>query len=148
MRCLSGCGRFPPLSLLPNNEVHIYARVQFEIGDLFDGGRGAVNVDDALVDAHLEPVPGLGALTTRGLPGGDLQGLGGHPDGSLDLEVLLLGALDQVGADLLQALDGAGGQGDADAVNHLVLGGAAFAILVAGLKRNTQVGQNMSILGA
>ena len=93
-----------------------------------------MQVDDALVDAHLEPVPGLGALAARGLPGGDLQGLGGHPDGSLDLEVLLLGALDQVGADLLQALDGAGGQGDANAVNHLVLGGAAFAILVAGLE--------------
>ena len=96
-----------------------------------------MKVDHPLVDAHLEAVPRLGALTARGLPGGDLQGLGGHPDGSLDLEVLLLGALDQVGADLLQALDGAGGQGDPDAVNHLVLGGAAFAILVAGLKRNT-----------
>jgi len=101
-------------------------------GDLLDDLGGGVQVDDALVDAHLEPVPGLGALTAGGLPGGDLQALGGHPDGPLDLQLLLLGALDQVGADLLQALDGAGGQGDPDAVDHLVLGGAAFAILVAG----------------
>merc|ERR1719192_727928 len=42
-----------------------------------------------------------------------------------------LGSLDQVGADLLQALDGAGGQGDPDPVDHLLLAGATFAILVS-----------------
>merc|ERR1712111_177642 len=77
--------------------------------DLLDDLGGGVEVDHPLVDPQLEPVPGLGTLTARGLPGGDPQGLGGHPHWALDLELLLLGSLDQVGADLLQALDGAGG---------------------------------------
>ena len=37
------------------------------------------------------------------------EGLGGHPDGSLGPQLLLLGALDQVGAHLLQ--------GDSDPVD-------------------------------
>ena len=52
-----------------------------------------MQVDDPLVDPHLEPVPGLGTLAARGLPGGDPQGLGGHPHGALHLQLLLLGAL-------------------------------------------------------
>ena len=80
-----------------------------------------MQVDDALVDAHLEPVPGLGALTARGLPGGDPQSLGGHPHGSLDLQVLVLGSSDQVAADLLQGLDILRGESDSDPVHRHVL---------------------------
>jgi hypothetical protein len=47
---------------------------------------------------HLVGVPGLGALTARGLAGGDLQVLGGHADGALDAEVLGLGAVDELRA--------------------------------------------------
>ena len=94
-----------------------------------------MEVDHPLVDPQLEPVPGLGTLTARGLPGGDPQGLGGHPHWALDLQLLLLGSLDQVGADLLQTLDGTRGQGDPDPVDHLLLAGATFAILVSRLKR-------------
>ena len=87
-----------------------------------------MQVDDALVDAHLEPVPGLGALTARGLPGGDLQGLGGHPDGSLHLQLLVFGSLDQITADLLQRLHVTGSQSDPDTVDGSVLLNT-FAIL-------------------
>lgn len=38
--------------------------------------RGGVQVDDALVDAHLEAVPRVGALTAGGLARRDLQHLG------------------------------------------------------------------------
>merc|ERR1711863_77969 len=100
-------------------------------GDLLDDLGGRVQVDDPLVDPHLEAIPGLGTLTARSLTGGDPQGLGGHPHGALDLQLLLLGTLDQVGADLLQTLDGAGSQGDPDPVDHLLLAGATFAILVS-----------------
>ena len=74
------------------------------------------------MDAHLVAVPGLGTLTAGGLAGGDLEGLGGQADGALEAQVLALGALDDLGADLLEDLDLAGGQGDADLVALLRAG--------------------------
>ena len=43
----------------------------------------------------------------------DLEGLGRQADGALGAEVLVLGALDELGADLLEGRDLARGQGDA-----------------------------------
>ncbi len=80
-----------------------------------------MQVDDTLVDAHLEVVPGLGALTARSLAGGDSKDLGRHSDRALDSELLILGALDQVRAHLLQAFDISAGQGDADAMDRRLL---------------------------
>jgi hypothetical protein len=62
-------------------------------------------LDETLVDAHLEAIPGLGTLTARGLAGGDLEGPGGETDGALDAELLALRAVDQLTADLLEGLD-------------------------------------------
>lgn len=78
-----------------------------------------MKVDETLVDAHLVAVPGLGTLTARSLTGGDLEGLGRQTDGALDAQVLALGALDDLGADLLEDGDLAGGEGDADLVGLL-----------------------------
>ena len=74
------------------------------------------------MDPHLKGVPGLGTLTARGLTGGDPEGLSGQADGALDAELLVLRAVDELLADLLEGLDVAGGQGDADLVdpNRLV----------------------------
>lgn len=83
---------------------------------------GSVLLDEALVDAHLVGVPGLGTLTARRLAGGDLEVLGGQADGALDAEVLVLGAVDELLADLLERLDLARGQGDADLVDLGTLG--------------------------
>ena len=41
-------------------------------------------LDETLVDAHLVLVPGLGTLTIRGLPGADLEVLGGKANGAFD----------------------------------------------------------------
>lgn len=76
-----------------------------------------MEIDETLVDAHLETIPGLGTVTARGLTGGDAKNLGGETDGSLNLELLILGALDKVRADLLEVLDVTGSQGDADTVD-------------------------------
>ena len=57
--------RASSISLLPDDEVDIYAGVNSEVGDLLDDASGAVNVDDSLVDSHLEAVPCLGTLTAR-----------------------------------------------------------------------------------
>merc|ERR1712029_501493 len=126
--CLCVGSRFLSVS---DGDLNLHTWLDGDGSDLLDDLGGGVEVDHPLVDPQLEPVPGLGALTTRGLPGGDPQGLGGHPHGALDLELLLLGSLDKVGADLLQALDGTGGEGDPDPVDHLLLAGATFAILVS-----------------
>ncbi len=40
----------------------------------------------------------MGAINSP-LPGSDPQDLGGHPDGSVDSEILILGSVDEVGAD-------------------------------------------------
>ena len=76
-------------------------------------------LNEALVDSHLKGVPGLGTLTAGSLAGGDLEGLGWETDWALDAEVLGLGAVDELGADLLKGLDVAGGEGDADLVGFL-----------------------------
>lgn len=66
------------------------------------------------MDAHLVRVPRLGTLTTGRLPGRDIQPLGREPNRALDRQGLALGALNELAADLLERLDLAGGQGDAD----------------------------------
>jgi hypothetical protein len=89
-----------------------------------------VEIDETLVDAHLETIPGLGTVTARGLTGGDTENLGGETDGSLNLELLILGALDKVRADLLEVLDVTGSQGDADTVDPRRRGGERIRILI------------------
>ncbi len=101
--------------LSSNGNLNLDTSVNVD-NDLLDNVGGGVEVDETLVDAHLVAVPGLGALTARGLAGGDLEALGGQADGALCAEVLVLGAVDDLSADLLEDLNLAGGQGDADLV--------------------------------
>ena len=84
---------------------HLYSGLNVDGSDLLDNLRWRVEINNSLVDPHLELVPGLGTLTTRSLSGSDSQGLGGHPDWSLHLELLVLGSSDEVTAHLLQGLD-------------------------------------------
>lgn len=76
-----------------------------------------MQIDDTLVDAHLETIPGLGSLTARGFAGGDSEHLVGHTNGSLDAELLLLGARNQISANLLERTNILRGKGDADAMH-------------------------------
>lgn len=48
--------------------------------DIFFAPTGQDLLNQTLVDAHLEGVPGLGTLTVGSLTGGDLEGLGGKTD--------------------------------------------------------------------
>ena len=72
--------------------------------DLLDDLAGGVEVNETLVDLELVAVPGLRTLTARGLAGGDLEVLGGQTNGALDAEILALGTVNELGADLLEAL--------------------------------------------
>jgi len=74
-------------------------------------------LNQTLVDPHLIRIPSLGALTTRRLARGDFQVLGGQTHGALDAQVLSLGPLDELAADLFERLHLARGQGDADLVD-------------------------------
>merc|ERR1740123_451971 len=112
--CMDLCG-------VGDGHLNLYARLDVDGGDLLDDLGGGVQVDDALVDPHLELVPGLGTLTARSLSGGDPEGLGGHPHWALDLQLLVLGTPDQVLADLLQGLHVPGGEGDSDPVDWRLL---------------------------
>merc|ERR1712224_599735 len=89
---------------------------------------GRVEIDETLVDAHLETIPRVGTLTARRLPRGDAQLLGWHAHGSLDPELLALGAADQVGAHLLEVLHVPARERDPDLVDDLDV-----LVLVAGL---------------
>lgn len=73
------------------------------------------------MDAHFICIPSLTPLTTRGLPRGDLQALSRETDWALHAEVLALRTLDELLADLFEALDLARCQGDADLVDFLSL---------------------------
>merc|ERR1711978_853898 len=114
------------LGSIGDGHFNLYAGLNVDGGDLLDDLGGTVEVNHSLVDPHLELVPGLTTLSTRSLTGGDPQGLGGHPDGSLHLQLLVLGSLDEVAADLLQGLDITGGQSDPDAMNRCVLLNSSF----------------------
>lgn len=46
------------------------------------------------MNPHLEAIPSLRTLTTRGLTGSDLKDTGRETDGALDAEVLGFGTLD------------------------------------------------------
>merc|ERR1719266_1736039 len=118
------------LGSIGDGHFNLYAGFDIDGGDLLHNLGGTVEVDDSLVDPHLELVPGLTPLSARSLPGGDPEGLGGHPHGSLHLQLLVLGSLDQVTADLLQRLHVAGGQSDPDTVDGSVLLNT-FSILVS-----------------
>jgi len=109
-----------------DGDLNIDAWGEGDGGDLLDDVGARVEVDEALVDAHFEAVPGIGTLTARGLAGSDAQALGGHAHRASHTELAVSGALLQVRAHLLQVLNVQGGQGDADAVllrcllvNHL-----------------------------
>ena len=95
---------------------------------LDDIGR-SVQIDQALVDAHFETIPGVGTFSGRSLTGGDAKLLGGHADGSADVKLLVEGGLLQVRTDLFEVLDVAAGKGDADAVDNGVIGGGSGFLL-------------------
>lgn len=70
-----------------------------ETYDLLNDFRGGEDINDTLVDAHLEAIPGVGSFSAGGLTGGNLKNLGGHAGGSTNLNTLILGSTDEISAD-------------------------------------------------
>ena len=117
---MSEGGRSTQVSLLPNNEVHIDAWVKSEFGDLPDGGRRAVDVNHALMDAHLKAVPGVRSITARRSACRDDELLGGDAHGSLDLVVELLGLGYDLGTCILEGFHFSSSEGHADSLDLLL----------------------------
>lgn len=114
--------------LLSNGNLDINARLNVEGGNLLDNLRRREEINGSLVDAHLVSVPGLGTLTVGGLTGGDLKNLGRQSHGSLGLQRVGLGSVDNVGRHTLQLLELGGGHSDAD-LEELFLGlGGLFLV--------------------
>merc|ERR1719400_1013284 len=75
---------------ISNSNLNLYSWFNGDGGDLLDDLRRRMQIDDTLVNAHLEAIPSLGPFTTRSLSGGDPQGLGWHTHGSFDLQFFIL----------------------------------------------------------
>lgn len=104
--------------LCSNRNLDLNARLNID-NDLLDHLSRRIEIDQTLVNPHLEHIPRLAALTAGCLSGRDLQSLGGEADGTFDAQVLRFGALEELGAYLLEGGDFAAGQGDADLVDFL-----------------------------
>ena len=92
-------------SLLPDDEVNVNAGVNSEVSDFLNNAWGAVNVNNSLVDAHLEAIPGLGTLTARWFTGSDTEDLSRDAYGALGLVALVLWAGNNLSACALEWLD-------------------------------------------
>lgn len=66
-----------------DGDFDFYAGLNADGGDLLDNLRRTVQVNQTLVDPHLEAIPSFGSLTAGGLPGGDAQSLTGETQNSL-----------------------------------------------------------------
>ena len=80
-----------------------------------------MQVQNALVDAHLEAIVGVGALTARRLADAQAEDLGGDADGAGNLHLLLLSLVLQLEAHLLKGLNMGGAESDADLVERSFL---------------------------
>jgi len=81
------------------------------------------------VHLQLVAVPGLRTLTTRRLAGGDAQDLRREANGALDAELLVLCTVNEIRRELLEVLDVAAGQRDADFVDFHAGDGRAGRVI-------------------
>ncbi len=100
-----------------DDEGDINTGVDSEVGDLLNDGRGAPDINDALVDSHLVVVVGVGTVTARGTARCHGQDLGGDTLGAGNFVALLLSTGDNLSAGVLKGLDIAATEGHSDLVD-------------------------------
>ncbi len=84
--------------IVSNGDLNIDTGLDVDVGDLTHHLSRGVQVQDPLVDAHLEAVIGVSTFTARRLPGHNAENLGGHADRARSLQVSLNGLGLEVGA--------------------------------------------------
>lgn len=85
-----------------NGDFNFYTRFDVDWCDLFHNFAWGVQIDDTLVDAHLETIPSFTTFTARCFTGGDTKYLGWPTNWSLHTEFLLFGTRNQISAHLFQ----------------------------------------------
>ena len=114
---------------ISSGDFHLDFWLSADGSDLLDNFRRTVQVNESLVDPHLESIPSLRTFTVSSFPRSYSQRLGRHLNRSFHLEILFLRASDQVSTHLLQRLHSAAGEGDPNPVNgHLWLHGSLAGI--------------------
>ena len=83
-----------------DGDFDIYTWLDDDGSNLLDDFRRRSQINEPLVDSHLVVIPGFGTFTTRSFSGGDPECPGGHPDWSLDVDVLVNGSPFQFSAHL------------------------------------------------
>jgi hypothetical protein len=81
-----------------DGDFNINTRFDSDGSDFLHGLQGGSQINDTLVNAHFETIPGLGTFTTRSFTGGDTEDLGGHTSGTTGLNFLLGSLRDQIAA--------------------------------------------------
>ena len=104
-----------------DDNLHIHTGIDGDVGQLSHHLGRRVEIQNALVDAHLEAIEGVGTLTAGGLADQKSELLGGHSDGAGNFKVLLKSLVLEFGTHSLNSLNVSGSQGDADAVNSIFL---------------------------
>jgi hypothetical protein len=84
---------------LSNGDLDFNSGFDGDGSDLLDNLGGRVQVNQTLVDSHFETIKGLRTVTTGRLTSGDTENLGGETNGTLNLELLILGTLDKIRRD-------------------------------------------------
>jgi hypothetical protein len=94
--------------LVLDSHLNLNSRLDGDGSDLLHDISWGVEIDDTLVDAHLEAIPGLGALTARSHTGGDAESLGWEADRASDLalEAVALSLALEVRADCTREMEG------------------------------------------
>jgi hypothetical protein len=105
-------------SLCRNRDLNLDARLNIDNDLLYHLGR-RIQINQPLVNAHLEHIPGLASLTTGCFSGCDLQGFGGEADGAFDAQVLGFGPLKELSAHFFERGDFPRGERNADFVDFL-----------------------------
>ena len=65
---------------ISNGDFHLDSRLNTDGSDLLDNFRRTVQVNESLVDPHLESIPSLRTFTTRSFPRSYSQSPGSHPN--------------------------------------------------------------------
>jgi len=91
-----------------DGNLHLHTSLDVH-NDRLNNLGGGVEINQTLVDAHLEAIPCFGSFTARCLPCCHLERLCREANGTFNAQVLGLCTSDEFGAHLLEGLDFAAG---------------------------------------